>query len=261
VFQINLIFLNQSSLYFQANPPGPPEEDEDYEVLINDLNLVWSVDLKTNELIPDESFWGSAPKYELLEDTTRVLVFDFGSEVYVWNGRSAPFETRRLGIKLAKDLWEKGLEGTAPVEGHPLIPKGTKRPSWAILGKVNQNMETILFREKFLNWPDKSRLIKEKENVGKKKIVTLTSTNDDQVKLSTDVERNFEISEMVSWPLQEPNIELEMTFLGRGRSYYDEAERRQYEIETLSTKVCRLKKIILIISFTFILVENFVHNS
>ena len=97
------------------------------------------MDLRTNELIPDEGCWGATPKYELLEDMNRVLVFDFGSELYVWNGRSAPFETRRLGIKLAKDLWEKGLEGTSPVEGHPLIAGGTvKRPDWTILGKVNQ---------------------------------------------------------------------------------------------------------------------------
>lgn len=235
-----MVVLIIENVFLQVNPPGPPEEDEEYEISINELNLVWSVDLKTNELIPDESFWGCAPKFELLEDTSRVLVFDFGSEVYVWNGKSAPFETRRLGIKLAKDLWEKGLEGTAPVEGHPLIPDGKiKRPDWAILGKVNQNMETILFREKFLNWPDKSRLIKPcKENVGKKKSVAATSSSEEfVVKLSTDVERNFDISEMVSWKLEEPNLELEMTFLGRGRSYYDEAERRQYEIETLSTKV------------------------
>ena len=235
-------------IFFQANPPGPADEDECYEQSINDLNLVWSVDVKTNELIPDDSYWGSAPKYELLEDTTRVLVFDFGSEDYVWNGRSAPFETRRLGIKLAKDLWEKGLEGTAPVSGHPLIPEliGPKRPEWTLIGKVNQNMETILFREKFLNWPDKSRLIKPStERVAKKKKVALTSSNDDNVvKLSTDVERNFDISEMVAWPLQEPNLELEMTFLGRGRSYYDLAERRQYEIETLSTNVSRLSVVL-----------------
>ncbi|GFN99886.1 supervillin [Plakobranchus ocellatus] len=40
-----------------------------------------------------------------------------------------------------------------------LPPQAPKRPSWTIFGKVNQNMETILFREKFSDWPDSSRLI------------------------------------------------------------------------------------------------------
>lgn len=98
-------------------------------------------------------------------------------------------------------------------------------------------METILFREKFLNWPDKTRLIqpsKESAKVAKK---VLSSPTDSNVKLSTDVERNFDISEMVQLEMEEPNLELEMTFLGRGRSYYDLSERRQYEIETLLTTV------------------------
>ena len=37
--------------------------------------------------------------------------------------------------------------------------KASQRPDWAIFGKVNQNMETILFREKFADWPDTSRII------------------------------------------------------------------------------------------------------
>jgi hypothetical protein len=45
-----------------------------------------------------------------------------------------------------------------------LPAKAAQRPEWAIFGKVNQNMETILFREKFADWPDTSRLIGVKKN-------------------------------------------------------------------------------------------------
>ena len=33
------------------------------------------------------------------------------------------------------------------------------RPEWTVLGRITSNMETILFREKFTDWPDKSRVI------------------------------------------------------------------------------------------------------
>jgi supervillin len=49
-----------------------------------------------------------------------------------------------------------------------LPEKAEKRPDWAILGKVTQNMETILFREKFIDWPDTTRLIKTAPRTAKK---------------------------------------------------------------------------------------------
>lgn len=46
------------------------------------------------------------------------------------------------------------------VEEQGGIPsKSLNRPDWTIFGKINQNMETILFREKFGDWPDSARLI------------------------------------------------------------------------------------------------------
>jgi hypothetical protein len=28
-----------------------------------------------------------------------------------------------------------------------------------VLGRINSNMESVLFREKFIDWPDKTRVI------------------------------------------------------------------------------------------------------
>ena len=42
---------------------------------------------------------------------------------------------------------------------------GKERPKWSLFGKVNQNMETVVFKEKFIDWPDATRLIKAKGRV------------------------------------------------------------------------------------------------
>ena len=41
--------------------------------------------------------------------------------------------------------------------------KGASRPAWCLMGKITHHMETVLFREKFQDWPDAAAVIRVKE--------------------------------------------------------------------------------------------------
>lgn len=36
------------------------------------------------------------------------MVFDFGSELYVWMGKNVDLKERKSSVKLAKELWDNG---------------------------------------------------------------------------------------------------------------------------------------------------------
>lgn len=50
-----------------------------------------------------------------------MLVFDFGSEMYVWTGKQVPFAQRKVGLRLAQELWNKGYDYT-DCEVNPFSP-------------------------------------------------------------------------------------------------------------------------------------------
>lgn len=73
----------------------------------------------------------------------QVLVFDFGSEMYIWHGKEVTLAQRKTAFQLAKHLWNGTFDYTNcdinpldPGECNPLIPKYEKLCSRTLRGPV-----------------------------------------------------------------------------------------------------------------------------
>lgn len=217
---------------------GHPDEDETYESNILHTNMIYT--LENDELVPYDKYWGTLPKIEILNETS-ILVFDFGSEMYMWSGKNAPLDKKKLTLSLARKLWEEGYDysdcnicplnvasllGDRKQESLPL--ECDKRPDWALFAKITQHRETVLFKEKFLDWPDFSRVIRVRSD-----------ENIKEVNPSYDI-KPCDVDGMLKEKEKEPDLVVDNTHLGRGHTYWDEETRRLFEYETQELKGWRI---------------------
>ncbi|XP_067286333.1 supervillin a isoform X4 [Pseudorasbora parva] len=211
---------------------GTPEEDEFYESAVVETNCIYR--LMDDKLVPEDDYWGRVPRCSML-NSKEVLVFDFGSEVYVWHGKEVTLAQRKVAFQLAKHLWNGSFDYSNcdinpldPGECNALIPrKGQGRPDWAVFGRLTQHNETTLFKEKFLDWCDSKKSSKKNGD----------SNGVENKELRSGECRPYDASLMLSTVWTPVKTVLDGVNVGRGYGLVEGDELRNFEISTLSVDV------------------------
>ncbi|XP_055382156.1 supervillin [Condylostylus longicornis] len=221
--------LNKPDDYELPNS-GHADEDDLFEASLIETNKIY--EFSDDSLVPMDKYWGCIPKIEMLEPK-KVIVFDFGGEMYIWSGKSAHRDAKQAALRLAQEQFQtSGIDyencylnpiNFSKIAGDRVVYKNIKtienRGEWCLIGKITQHTETILFKEKFADWPEFKGEDLDKDYLANG-IFAIGALN------GADLYKGE--------PYTEPNLVLEHANLGRGNFYYDYDTMRHFEILTKS---------------------------
>lgn len=146
--------------------------------------------------------------------------------MYIWSGKEISTDKKKLATRLAMEIWNNGYDynecTVCPINAAHMIGNrnsdsrtnpsekfAKNRPRWCLLAKLTQHVETILFREKFLDWPNVTGVVKTRDRNDARQIdsaITMHLDENDDMWLSNSTSVDFI---------------LEGCHLGRGTGCYD----------------------------------------
>lgn len=100
----------------------------------------------------------------------------------MWTGQQSLSATRKVAFHLAQMLYKQQFDSDSTVTPidprRPLKrPQASKlvyhdvngnecgRPRWTLFARLHEKAETLLFQEKFFDWPDPTKIIKMKGHI------------------------------------------------------------------------------------------------
>eukprot|EP00727_Mastigamoeba_balamuthi_P001512 m51a1_g11358 hypothetical protein (1370) ;mRNA; r:14167-20674 len=117
-----------------VQPESAGGEDDVEGADIDDI--LYKIEDKGGNVEATEVARNAAVVKEVL-DTFCCYILDCLTEMYVWQGTRAPPPIRKSALPMAAE-----------------ILRARERPDWVKILKINEGMETVMFKEKFHNWPD-----------------------------------------------------------------------------------------------------------